>query len=853
MMNQHSDLDITLLRLMRRRKRPLPRGLGENIDTYEAQQNELQLALQMLTSQSAIERQKAEEILKSLTIQIKVAEDQILSFMNAYQKQQYDKLFKTVKISEESLKFKGTDIYDMSFITNMDYSKVTTFNDSTLLQKRPDRREQYRQLMKEYKDEVSFADGLIRATDEKDKIIYDLYSQKNYFLKQYYLAAIAFYQEVVVIGFLYNPTNNLENLKEYIEFNDKNIPIKIQSLNDSRLKIGEEAYLNEIEKIRYIEKMVLLAKLRYKYLKLAYDAKWTPPTLESINEFAVKNDLTYSRAVYELNQKSRETLCIPDWVLAIAELYNQIAIFEEGSHVVDLNPYDSRWIRKAKEVINLEAEGVEYAAQKLFKAINEYWVTLTFGFQELEDHHLEAIIEMALKENLGVIDYRYTNNFTPVDFDDVNQSLGFSFNPFKAISNVVNKTVKLVKNAAGVLVDASRIITKPVAKAVKATLDNTLGRVLPDSIYKKIETLTDTGLRIVQLHLDKKTFRGIVDSVMVISLVNNRITEEMFKLADKTGVLKIDKFTGGVITSYRNLNKVPVTLSTGGKIDWRATAIDAIKVIAAASAGATAFATQTAVNATGSATGLDKTKFGMGVLSASALIATGQSNFATEAAKGATVVGTKSVINSTGLGDSSLGRSIATIGVSAAVTSVQTNEAFTQLARDKAEDELKKWAKKSADDALKKATGGIVTTDLIEKGYDFYNSDKTISGIIDEAKQKFDQKYNELINKAEKLTMEEIKDKAAAEADRFVQKRLNELYDLPAKYGEKLVEYLMKKYGPRADYDDVIQPDDFLNYQIDQTLPGQRIFNTIVYTKNSAGKVFLAVTGIAAASYLALD
>jgi hypothetical protein len=724
--------------------------------------------------------------------------------------------------------------------------------------------------MKAYKQEVDFAQELIAKTDpiEDGNMLPELYNQRNHFIRQYYLSAIMFYQECTIVGFLYNPTNNLENLKEFINFNETSIPNQKKNLEYKRLSIGEDAYKEELEKINYLERMLVTAKARYKYLNLAYEGKWTPPTFDTLKEYANKNDMTYSRVIYELNEQSRQTLCVPDWVLAIAEMYNVIQKQEEP--MTELNPYDSRWIRKAKEVINLESEGVNYTAQKLFKAIDEYWIALTMGISDLEDFYLDAIIQKAMAEDSSPVgDFLITNDYNLVDFsEDINKiNSSSTATPLQgyyvpngmggydyAMGGFFSKVWKGVKGSVRGIVKVAQKISGVVAKATKSVLDNTLGRVLPKSIYDKISNFTDGALAIMSLHFDKKNFRKVVEGVMDYALLPLRINKEIMNTAMKSGFIRdIDKYTGGILTSFNNLNKAPITLRNGGKIDWKALAIDAIKVGLAVYAGQSFF-TNVATNYVGTETGLNKTSLGAGILSATALIATGQSNFTSQATSGATQIGTKAVINNTALGQSSLGRTVAEIGVASSVQSVQSNEAFSQIMRDKAEDKIKSVGKKIADKELAKVTGtNLINTNLLTSvatdAYQFATSEKTIGDLLQETKDHYANEISKLGDKITSITQDQV-DK---EADRFLQKRINEVYGVADKFGDVMAEYLMKKYGPREEYESVVTPDDYLNYQLYNNNNNDRIFN-VVYKSSFALKAGLLLgVGVVFSSFLLSD
>lgn len=867
-MLKHKQLDLILLRKARKKKQITDQGLGTAIDSYEAMLNELQLATQMLVDQSSIERQKAEILANQISEQIKVAEDQILKMMNDVQKQMFDKIYSQVKLSEESIKFKGTNLYDLSFISNFDYSKITLFNDRSYLERRPNRLEEFRAEMTMNYIETHFAEGLCRSTDDKDPMLADLMNQRNYFLKQYYLSAIKFYQESTILGFLSNPTNNIENLKEFVRFNEENIKSAIDKANNNHLAMGDEAYKKEIERIRFIERMVVTAKARLKYLNQAYEGKWQPPTFDDIDKYAETNDLTYSRAVVEMNAKTRETLCIPDWVLSIAEMYNQIEIFEQGSDVVPLNPYDIKWIRKAKEVINLESEGVRYTAQKLFKAIDTYWEALTFGFQDIEDYHLENVIAKALAEDTSPIgSYMVATNYDFVDFtEDFTPTTNTGMNGYDeeacdeamggfSLKKFVKSIGKAVKSVAKAVQSVAKTITAPVANAVRFTLKNTLGRVLPKSVYDKIANLTEAGLNIMQLNLNNKTFRQVVKATVDVALFAPRISAEAWRQASKIGpVRSLDSLTGGVMTSFANLNKVPITLGTGGKVDWQRTAFDALKVgaVVLGAQGATSalsylqnYGTNLAVTKgsakVAQATGLDKTSLGRGLVSATAMMATGQSDIYTEAVKGGTSMATNTVVNSTGLKDTKYGRAVAEIGVNSAVGTIQSNQAFSQVMRDKAEDKLKEVARKEADQYLKKEVG--VSLWAVEKAYDLAsdasNSDKTLEDIVQTAKNNAVKAYEKAITQYQNMDSEKVLNKVSAEADRTLKKAVDDAFKHSDKWGDELFNYLFAKYGPQKDYSSLITPDDYLNYQIYSPNPNDRILD-IVYVNNTKNKVALA-------------
>jgi hypothetical protein len=412
-------LDISLLRLARKRKVKMPQTMGEAIDSYEAMLNELQLQTSMLTSQSSIEAQRAEVLTNQLISQINTAEAQVTAELNNYSQDLVASVSEQVKASEQSVNFTDTNLYDMSFISTMDYNKVTVLNDAPTIETRVDRRELYRQQMKDLKLEVTFQQGLIKQTAINDTMLPLLYNSRNHYLCEYYLSCIRFYQEATIMGFLYNPTYNIENLKQYISLNESNLPIAKEKNENNRFSIGEEAYRKECDRLKYIERLLITAQYRLKYVETAFVGKWTPPTFETITKMAEEKNLTYSRTVYDMSEYTRQTLCIPDWIMGIAEMYNRIEMFEQGCAIVPLNPYNPVWIQKAKSVISLESQGVINAASKMFLAIDKYWESLTGCFETIENLHIEAALDKGLREDATPItNLRYTDNLDLVFFDE---------------------------------------------------------------------------------------------------------------------------------------------------------------------------------------------------------------------------------------------------------------------------------------------------------------------------------------------------------------------------------------------------------------------------------------------------
>ncbi|MEN6293229.1 MAG: hypothetical protein ABFD07_14620, partial [Methanobacterium sp.] len=90
-------------------------------------------------------------------------------------------------------------------------------------------------------------------------------------------------------------------------------------------------------------------------------------------------------------------------------------------------------------------------------------------------------------------------------------------------------------------------------------------------------------------------------------------------------------------------------------------------------------------------------------------------------------------------------------------------------------------------------------------------------------------------------------------ADTKLKVDMDKVYKLSDKYGPKVFEYLFNKYGPRFDYDDLITPDDFLNYQIHVTTPGRRITKINYLSSNPANFALAGILGVGILGLLAYN
>lgn len=922
-----NDLNLHLLRIHRKQHRPIDKTLGTTVDEYEAMLNDLQLQMQMLTSQAQQEVKNVETIKNEIEAQIKVQQEEIIKFLNNYSQSLVSQLMDSVKISTTDLKFKGTDVYDLSFLRNFDYSKVNLIKDTQSNMKRSRSASELRNKLLEYKSEFFFANGLVQYTDPYHSMYPLLVNQRNYFLMEYYRTKADYYNEVCIQGLLANPTNNLSTLEDFIKFNDENIKLERQALENQKLSLSVEEYSRRSEKIAYIERMVLMAKLRRNYIKEALESKWNLPSFDDIKAYAEKANVTYSRAIFELRESTNYTMLYPTWFMKIAEMYNMIQRFDEGE-VVQVNPKDDRWIRKAGELVDLES-GLNDAMINFLDATVDYWALLTFSVDASENQYVMQVLDESVTEFPKISQYPNMMIFpeflirSAIEDEADEQGLGGFFKKvFKSVAKAVTSVAKavvetvvkignaVVKVVKKTFKEAQRI-GKEVADEVRKGLENTLGKVLPESVWEKVRNLTDVALDVVSLNVTKATLRKAVDGMIDGILLPFRINEEMFKLADKVGVLKYaDIVSGGFFSSLRRLNTVPMQLNDGQKINWVLVAIDALKV------GATVFAVGSAsqmfqeIGRVGINEYMARNATGISIIDkaivATAMIFMGSTTATQALTDGSKEMGAKALLNNTNLGQSSLGRTAVGLGVNATVTSIASNTAFNDEAKKLAEIEAKKFMSSKAQkevleasgiklpqkyaDALSNSAYNYITNTSVAINDDgFYkdwmkvdiNASSIINKVTKEAQNGFenakeaitklanydysklkpeDRNYlekmgilaDDMKNGASKA-LDKASDYIQSLADKKLKIDMDDTYKLANKYSPKLFDYLWDKYGPRFDYDDLITPEDFLNYQIHVVTPGRRITKINWLSTNPANFALAGILGVAVVGLLAYN
>lgn len=182
----------------------------------------------------------------------------------------------------------------------------------------------------------------------------------------------------------------------------------------------------------------------------------------------------------------------------------------------------------------------------------------------------------------------------------------------------------------------------PFMKTFNAVASPVLKKVLPARFYGPLSGLTQVSADLLVGKVSKDNIRKAVKYSLEITKQTGKTVKSAAKVvgkayakaltyyyyayyaAMKTSVGKdVDRYTGGIATSYINLTQVTPDLMQSKKIDVKARAIDVIKVGAAVTGGALAVGISAGTTVATEKTGLGKSSLGRGILKAGAVYATG--------------------------------------------------------------------------------------------------------------------------------------------------------------------------------------------------------------------------------------
>ena len=180
--------------------------------------------------------------------------------------------------------------------------------------------------------------------------------------------------------------------------------------------------------------------------------------------------------------------------------------------------------------------------------------------------------------------------------------------------NVLKPTYKMVANATAEL----------ALKPVNNVLDETVYKVLPSHLAEKLEKITDLPEQAARGKITADVLREAAMAAVQVGAtsfaVNGYISNSILDWARKDAILggvmaKLDQYSGGLLTSFQNLQSTGGEIYNGENIDWKRKILDGVKIYLAAT-GASAFAQAMAANYVGTQTGLNKTPIGRDVLTA---------------------------------------------------------------------------------------------------------------------------------------------------------------------------------------------------------------------------------------------
>lgn len=436
---------------------------------------------------------------------------------------------------------------------------------------------------------------------------------------------------------------------------------------------------------------------------------------------------------------------------------------------------------------------------ELEESFDLHWKQISNGISEIQAQFIDTTIQAFLAGT----ESEYVHGNVPDAEIRVVTMDGF----FSSISRSWNRFRETYVDPVGDFVESS----------VGKTFDASIGKIIPAKYYDKLKGLTSGSLQILAGKISGDNLNKVLNGVKVFVLVGNRLTDEMVRVALRVGPIQsLDKYSGGLITSAKNLNKVTIkVVDSNGKarIDWRRTAFDALKVGMALAGGIGAVMLATGTNLVGEKTGLSDTEWGNAVLGVGGAYLTGNVPLDTiakqEAMAFAQNEGVKTLIKNTALGKSSLGRTALELGVKSTMATIDSNQGFDEIIKENAKNKAQEVAKNRVNELISLKSKGLLDVDRLQKLYNL--KDKSLEQMIADGQEEYKEAVKKIADRANEAY---IKEKLQAEMDRKLVQGMDEAYGLGQKYGKDLLIHLIKKYGPHPDYDAYVVPEDFIDFQI---------------------------------------
>jgi hypothetical protein len=706
---------------------------------------------------------------------------------------------------------------DWDLISTSSFAPSDSMTQNQLEHIRKNNAPKFKAVMEDHKIRYNLYTGLALQTNDKSPIKYSLIDIRNLYLVEYYRASYLYFKELVIANI--NSINNTKGRFAVGKFVQESQAM-IDSLESLKNQASEESKVLWQRRIDEIKLQSVDYVGLVEFFNAIENSTWEPPNINQIKEIADNENLKYSEALEKFMLINNGLHLIPDWLFALSE------------YVMSKNGRDG----KASDAINLSNATVyltenynpEKVASNMFNAVNMCWLQMTYGIKEIEESYIKGTLNNFIKQ-VYIPFYSHPANLTSInpDFYQDQAMGGFFKKIFRGIVDAIKAPIKYV----------AKPVLEPVFKAVGAE------KYLPfDMINKLYDIPMDMATRLATL-IEKPSLRNAIEVAKIPATATARMNSVLIDEARKYGpVNQMDKWTGGLLASYERLNEVNIVyIESEGKaeINWALVAFDLIKIgaVAMAGGGAIQMLSQGAYQGLVTETGLANSNNelvkvavlsgGAFVGSASAGLASGSSMAVSSVAQQSVVQGSSMyatdragnvLVKETPLGKSETGRTFASLGAELTGKAVLASGGqgnFSQEAQKTALNKVNEVA-------LAKASEKV--------GVD----PKLTLEILGEAKALYDGRVNEGY----------IADKAKAEADRFVAKRMDEAYGTIEKYGEDFALYLMNKFGLLPDYDQVIVPEDFYAYQLFVVKQGQS-FLTIDYTQ-SRKKLYLTIGGILA-------
>lgn len=443
----------------------------------------------------------------------------------------------------------------------------------------------------------------------------------------------------------------------------------------------------------------------------------------------------------------------------------------------------------------------------------------------------------------------------------------------KGLARTTKDGIRFISPVTGALVKVysagEKFTLSPVGKLFDATLVK--WDILPPHLTDAIVNITAVPKRFVttgdfnRAELSK-ALRGATALAVAPAYGSAKRTSSYIATGkSKFGLVRtLDKYSGGILTASETIDNFQEKVAEQKTLktqDWVGAAVSALKVVAAVSTGGGSIVSNAVSTGLTDKTNLDNSiggKLFIASLSAAAGTATASYTGAIpqvdteqlfaksigDAAEAGAQQGTSKYLGThTFLKNSKTGQVLAislgqAVGKTARVLSENLVSSIANFNWDAFDSSNglpdKAMAKEIATKTAENAAAYEAARKLREKGVNISGEElsniserirksdpnktwqqRTAKEINRFVEKKFIEKAQEIANK--KISEEARKillDKLMAQLDRMIRDLYGQAFDLINQYGVDLLTHLMAKYGLYSDYSNLIQPEDYYQYQI---------------------------------------